>query len=153
MSYQKALEHLTNKDLQDKITVHENPSDTVEHAAQVCGCEPAQIAKTMSFLLSSGPVLIVAAGNVKVKNGAFKAQFHEKAVMIPYAEVEEKIGHAPGGVCPFGVNAGVPVYLDESLRRFQDVHVAGGESNVTVHLTLAQLECAADAQGWISVCG
>lgn len=152
MSYERASAHLERFGLADRIKLFEVSSATVELAAQAVGCEPARIAKTLSFLLPDGPVLILAAGDARIDNPKYKAAFHTKAKMIPFEEVEALIGHGVGGVCPFGVNDGIPVWLDESLRRFEVVYPAAGTSNSAVELTLRELETASCALGWVDVC-
>lgn len=152
MSYEKVRAYFDSVGLGDRITVREQTGDTVEHAAQAIGCEPARIAKAMSFLLSDGPILIVSAGDAKVNSSKFKAAFHQKAVMIPGDQVETMIGHKPGGVCPFALNDGVRVYLDISLQRFQDIHTAGGVENATIHLTLDELIEHAHMVDWVDLC-
>ena len=124
----------------------------MELAAQAAGVIPARIAKTLSFLTPDGPVLILAAGDTKIDNSKYKARFHTKAKMIGHDEVEPLIGHGVGGVCPFGINEGVPVWLDESLRRFDIVYPAAGTANSAVKLHLDELERASQAQGWVDVC-
>lgn len=152
MSLELAKAHLERFGLADRVQLFDVSSATVELAAQAVGCEPARIAKTLSFLLPEGPVLILAAGDARIDNSKYKAQFHTKAKMIPHDQVEELIGHGVGGVCPFGVKEGVPVWLDESLRRFDIVYPAAGTSNSAVKLTLAELERASLALGWVDVC-
>ena len=152
MSLERAKAHLERFGLADRVQLFDVSSATVELAAQAVGCEPARIAKTLSFLLPEGPVLILAAGDARIDNSKYKAQFHTKAKMIPHDQVEELIGHGVGGVCPFGVKEGVPVWLDESLRRFDLVYPAAGTSNSAVKLTLAELEQASQALGWVDVC-
>ena len=152
MSLELAKAHLERFGLADRVQLFDVSSATVELAAQAVGCEPARIAKTLSFLLPEGPVLILAAGDARIDNSKYKAQFHTKAKMIPHDQVEELIGHGVGGVCPFGVKEGVPVWLDESLRRFDLVYPAAGTSNSAVKLTLAELEQASQALGWVDVC-
>ena len=152
MSLERAKAHLERFSLADRVQLFDVSSATVELAAQAVGCEPARIAKTLSFLLPEGPVLILAAGDARIDNSKYKAQFHTKAKMIPHDQVEELIGHGVGGVCPFGVKEGVPVWLDESLRRFDIVYPAAGTSNSAVKLTLAELEQASQALGWVDVC-
>ena len=152
MSLERAKAHLERFGLADRVQLFDVSSATVELAAQAVGCEPARIAKTLSFLLPEGPVLVLAAGDARIDNSKYKAQFHTKAKMIPHDQVEELIGHGVGGVCPFGVKEGVPVWLDESLRRFDLVYPAAGTSNSAVKLTLAELEQASQALGWVDVC-
>lgn len=152
MSYDRAKAHLEQFGLAGRIKLFDVSSATVELAAQAVGCEPAHIAKTLSFLLPDGPVLIIAAGDARIDNSKYKARFHTKAKMIPFEQVEPLIGHAVGGVCPFGINAGIPVWLDESLRRFEIVYPAAGTDNSAVELTIPELERASLAQGWVDVC-
>ena len=152
MSFEKAKNDLTEKGFGDRIIVPETSSATVELAAQAVGVEPGRIAKTMSFLVNGNPILILTEGTARVDNRRFKAQFHAKSKMIPPADVEGYIGHAPGGVCPFGINDGVRVYLDESLRRYDTVYPAAGNDHSAVRLTIAELEEASGAEGWVDVC-
>ena len=152
MSFEKAKAYLQEKGLDDHIIVLKKSSATVAEAAQALGVQPAEIAKTLSVLQGEKPVLIVTEGTAKLDNHKYKSLFHLKAKMIAYDEVEGYIGHAPGGVCPFGVNEGVEVYLDESLRRFKTVYPAAGNGHSAVRLTLPELETAANARGWVDVC-
>lgn len=152
MSYEKVKVYFDGVGLGDRVVVREHIGDTVEHAAESIGCEPARIAKTMSFLLDSGPILVVMAGDDKVNSSKFKAAFHQKASMIPGDQVEALIGHEPGAICPFAANEGVRVYLDISLKRFDFIHAAGGSLNSTVKLTLEELVIHSASAGWIDVC-
>ena len=152
MSLDRAKAHLEQFGLAGRIQLFDVSSATVELAAQAVGCAPARIAKTLSFLVDDGCVLIVAAGDAKIDNSKYKARFHTKAKMIGHDEVEPLIGHGVGGVCPFGINEGVPVWLDESLRRFDIVYPAAGTANSAVKLHLDELERASQAQGWVDVC-
>ena len=152
MSYDKAYSHLASFGLEGKIKLFEVSSATVALAAEAVGTEPERIAKSLSFLQGDVPVLVIAAGDAKVDNRKYKDTFHTKAKMIGFDAVESLVGHAPGGVCPFGVNEGVKVYLDESLRRFDIVYPAAGTSNSAVELTVSELERASLAEGWVDVC-
>lgn len=152
MAIEKVKEYLEKEGILDKLHVFEESSATVELAAQAVGCEPARIAKTMSFLLNEGAILIVTAGDVKVDNKKFKECFHQKAKMIPWDQVEEYIGHAPGGVCPFMIKENVTVYLDESLRRFEVVYPAAGNDHSAIELTIPELEKYSKSMGWVDVC-
>ena len=152
MSLDRAKAHLEQFGLAGRIQLFDVSSATVELAAQAVGCAPARIAKTLSLLTPDGPVLILAAGDAKIDNSKYKARFHTKANMIGHDEVEPLIGHGVGGVCPFGINEGVPVWLDESLRRFDIVYPAAGTANSAVKLHLDELERASQAQGWVDVC-
>lgn len=152
MSIEKARAHLAQYGLADRIREFTTSSATVELAAQAAGVEPGRIAKSLSFKLDGRTVLIVAAGDVKVDNAKYKAVFGGKAKMLSPAEAVSLVGYAVGGVCPFGVNPGVEVYLDQSLRRFESVLPAAGSDNSCVELTLPELERCAQAAGWVDVC-
>lgn len=152
MSMECAREWLAQFGFADRIQEFPVSSATVELAAKALGIEEARIAKTLSFLVDGAPVLIVAAGDVKIDNPKYKAQFHTKAVMLPADRVETLVGHAVGGVCPFGVNEGVQVYLDESLKRFETVFPACGSANSAVELTIPELERCSGYRAWIDVC-
>ena len=152
MSIEKATAHLEKIGYADRIMVFETSSATVDLAAAAVGCEPERIAKTLSFDVNGETVLIVCAGDCRIDNPKYKAQFHTKAKMLAFEEAEPRIGHAVGGICPFGINEGVKVYLDESLRRFDIVYPAAGSSNSAVKLAIDELEkCAAPCE-WIDVC-
>lgn len=127
-------------------------SATVELAAQALGCEPCRIAKTLSFLVAGEPVLVVAAGDARIDNPRFKAQFATKPRMLTPDEAERLVGHAVGGVCPFAVNDGVRVCLDISLKRFATVFPACGSANSAIELTIDELERHSAAVGWVDVC-
>lgn len=152
MSLEKAKEYLKEYGLDHKVMEFAVSSATVEEAAKAIGCKKEEIAKTLSFLLEDQPILIVASGNSKIDNGKYKAEFHTKAKMIPFERVEEVVGHAAGGVCPFGVHDGVSIFLDQSLKRFETVYPACGSSNSAIELTLEQLEEITDYQKWVDVC-
>lgn len=152
MSLEKVQDYFDNYQMKDRVLVFEQSSATVELAAAAVGCEPARIAKTMSFLQGEQAVLIVTAGDVKIDNPKYKAAFHQKAKMIPGDLVEAYIGHAPGGVCPFAIREGVPVYLDESLKRFETVYPAAGSGNSAIGLTIPELETYSGSCGWVDVC-
>ena len=143
---------LNDKGFGDRITEHKETIDTVEHAAMQIGCSEAEIAKTLSFIVDEKPVIVVMAGDWRVNSSKFKAQFHTKPHMIPRDQVEELIGFQPGGVCPFGVPTGIPVWLDISMKRFAYIHPAGGNEFVSVNLTPDELEKASEAVGWCDVC-
>lgn len=127
-------------------------SATVELAAEALHCEPQRIAKTLSFMVDGHAVLVVAAGDAKIDNSKYKAQFGTKAKMLSPEEAESLVGHAVGGVCPFAVNEGVPVYLDVSLKRFETVFPACGSSNSAIELTISELETYSGYVEWVDVC-
>ena len=151
MSMDKARAHLRRCGLEDRIIDLAESSATVELAAQALHCEPEHIAKTLSFVQGEGALLILAAGNARIDNGKFKARFGMKAKMLPAEKVEALVGHAVGGVCPFGVNPGVPVYLDESLRRYDVIYPAAGNDHSGVRLTVDELYRASEAHGFVDV--
>lgn len=152
MAIDKVKVYFRNLDMEEKVLEFEVSSATVELAAQALNCAPQRIAKTLSFYVEDKAILVVAAGDAKVDNGKFKKTFHCKAKMIPGIEVEEKIGHGVGGVCPFGINEGVTVYLDESLKRFETVFPACGSSNSAIELTIPELEQYSGFDSWVDVC-
>ena len=152
MSLEKAKKYLEEKGYADHVIELEESSATVQLAAEALSVEPGMIAKTMSFLTEDGPILILTEGTAKIANRKYKDYFHEKAKMIPFDEVEDYIGHAPGGGCPFGIKDGVKVYLDESLKKYDTVHPAAGDNHSAVKLTIEELEEVAGACGWIDVC-
>ncbi|AVK97746.1 YbaK/EbsC family protein [Lysinibacillus sphaericus] len=152
MAIEKVREHLAQWNLQHKIQELSESSATVEMAAKALGCEPERIAKTLSFLVNDGAILIVAAGDAKIDNAKYKAIFGTKAKMLAKEEVNARIGHDIGGVCPFGIHDGVVVYLDESLKRFATVFPACGSSNSAIELSIHELEAYTPYQQWIDVC-
>ena len=152
MAYERARNYLREKGLEDHIIIPEHSSATVAEAAEALGCEPGMIAKTLSFLQGDNAVLILAEGMARVDNKKYKARFGCKAKMIPYDQVEELVGHDVGGVCPFGVNPGVTVYLDESLRQHSTVYPAAGTDHSAVRLTIEELEYACSNAEWVDVC-
>lgn len=152
MSITKAKEYLKQFNLDDKVMEFPVSSATVEDAAKAINCEEKEIAKTLSFIVEDNPILIVVAGDCKIDNSKFKAEFLVKAKMIPFERVEELIGHAVGGVCPFGVNENIIIYLDESLKRLETIYPACGSSNSAIKLTLEELEKIVNFKKWINVC-
>ncbi len=152
MSIEKVKEYLGQYGLQDRVQEFPVSSATVELAAQALHCEPCRIAKTLSFLVGERPVLIVAAGDAKIDNPKYKAQFGTKAKMLTPDQAEQLVGHAVGGVCPFAVNPGVEVYLDASLKRFETVFPACGSSNSAIELTIPELERCSRCAAWVDVC-
>ena len=152
MSLEKVLTYFDTVGMKDRVKVFDQSSATVELAATAVGCEPARIAKTISFLLGEQAILIVTAGDTKIDNKKYKSFFHQKAKMIPWDDVESYIGHAPGGVCPFVIKPGIPVYLDISLKRFETVYPAAGSGNSAVELNIEELEKYSNACEWIDIC-
>lgn len=152
MAIDKVREYFKKYGMEDRIQEFDVSSATVALAAQALGCAPQRIAKTLSFLVDGQAILIVAAGDVKIDNTKYKKQFGTKAKMLSPDEVNEMVGHAIGGVCPFAVNEGVKVYLDESLKRFETVFPACGSSNSAIELTIPEMEKYAGEEGWVDVC-
>ena len=152
MAIEKVREYFKKFGIEDRMREFDVSSATVELAAKALGCEPCRIAKTLSFDVQGGAVLVVCAGNAKISNPKFKAQFQTKAKMLAYDEVERLVGHAVGGVCPFAVNDGVQVYLDRSLERFDTVFPACGSANSAVELTIDELERYSSFAAWVDVC-
>ena len=152
MSVERAREYLKQFGIEDRMQELPVSSATVALAAEALGCAPQRIAKTLSFLVGDGAILIVAAGDVKIDNSKYKKQFGAKAKMLSPEQVTELIGHAIGGVCPFGVNEGVKVYLDESLKRFETVFPACGSGNSAIEMTIPELEKYSGFESWVDVC-
>ncbi len=152
MAIEKVKEYFKRLGIDGRVLEFDVSSATVELAAQALNCEPCRIAKSLSFLVDGAAVLVVAAGDARVDNAKFKAKFHVKAKMLSPADTEALIGHAVGGVCPFAVNDGVKVYLDESLKRFATVFPACGSSNSAIELTLPELERYSSYVEWVDVC-
>ena len=152
MSIEKVRAYFKTLGMEEKIREFPVSSATVELAAQALGVEGARIAKTLSFKLDERTILVVAAGDAKVDNTKYKAAFGGKAKMFTPEEAVERVGHAVGGVCPFAVNEGVEIYLDESLRRFDTVFPAAGSSNSAIELTCDELSRYAKSEKWVDVC-
>lgn len=152
MSIEKVKKYFDGFGIADRVLELPESSATVELAAQALGCEPERIAKTISFYGETGVILIVAAGDAKIDNKRFKERFGLKAKMLTPEDAEKFIGHAVGGVCPFAVNEGVRVFLDESLKRFETVYPACGSSNSAIKLTIPELEKYAKPEDWADVC-
>lgn len=148
----KVKKFLDSKGYGDRLTEHNETIDTVEHAAQQIGCSEAEIAKTLSFIVEDKPVIVVMAGDGRVNSSKFKVQFHSKPHMIPREQVEELTGFPPGGVCPYGIPEGIPIWLDISMKRFEYVHPAGGNEWTSVKVTPDELEKISAAIGWCDVC-
>ena len=152
MSIEAVKAYLSQYGVQDRVREFDVSSATVDLAAQALGVEPGRIAKTLSFLVDGHAILIVAAGDAKIDNPKYKARFGTKARMLTPDEAVALVGHAVGGVCPFGVNEGVTVYLDESLKRFATVFPACGSSNSAIELTIPELEAYSGFAAWVDVC-
>ena len=152
MAIEKVKAYFASLGMEERVLEFEVSSATVELAAAAVGCEPGRIAKTLSFDVRGTPVLIVCAGNARIDNPKYKAQFSAKAKMLTPDEAAEKVGHAVGGVCPFAVNEGVEVYLDESLKAYETVYPACGSSNSAIELTIPELEQVSGFTAWVDVC-
>lgn len=152
MSIERAKEYFRRYGMEDRVLVFDVSSATVELAAEAVGCAPERIGKTLSFMVKGSPILIVTAGDAKVDNRKFKDQIGVRARMLKPEEAETLIGHAVGGVCPFGINEGVTVYLDESLKRFETVFPACGDDHSAIELTIEELEKYSGFTSWVDVC-
>ena len=152
MSVERVKKHLQKWGADTRILTFAESSATVELAARAAGCEPARIAKTLSFQAGERTILIVAAGDARIDNRKYKDLFHTKAMMLRHDDVPEKIGHEVGGVCPLGVNEGVEIFLDKSLQRFETVFPAAGAGNNAIEVTLGELETFSGSDRWIDVC-
>lgn len=152
MAIERVKEYFRQYNMENRVLEFDVSSATVDLAAQALGCEPARIAKTLSFSVDDGAILIVAAGDTKIDNAKYKAAFGTKAKMLTPEQAVELVGHAVGGVCPFAVKEGVKIYLDESLKRFQTVFPACGSSNSAIELTIAELEEYSGYLEWVDVC-
>ncbi len=151
MSMERARAHLAKYKLDSRIQEFTVSSATVELAAKALNTDGARIAKTLSYMVDGNAILVVAAGDVRIDNPKFKAAFHTKAKMLTPDQAAELIGHAVGGVCPFGVNEGVKVYLDESLKRFETVFPACGTASSAIELTIPELEEASCFTAWVDL--
>lgn len=152
MSFELAKEYLKKYGLENNVLEFPISSATVEEAAKAIGCNEEEIAKTLSFMLDDKPILIVVAGDSKIDNSKYKKEFNKKAKMIPFSDVEKLIGHSVGGVCPFGIKNDVKVYLDESLKRFNIIYPACGNSSSAVKMSIEELEKTSNFDKWIDVC-
>lgn len=152
MSISKVKEYFKEYGIEDRILEFDSSSKTVELAAVAVGCEPKQIAKTMSFMVEDKVILVVMAGDAKVANPKYKATFLIKAKMLDFDQVEQLIGHAVGGVCPFAINEGIDVYLDVSLKRFETVFPAVGSGNSAIELSIEELETYSNYRQWVDIC-
>lgn len=152
MSIERVREYFRKLGIEDRVMEIDESSATVALAAKALGCEEGMIAKTISFSLDGEPILIVTAGDTKIDNAKYKSRFGKKAKMLSHEEAAQLIGHAVGGVCPFAVNDGVKIYLDESLKRFDTVYPACGSSNSMIELTPAELEEYSKPESWVDIC-
>ena len=152
MSIEKVKKYFKSVGIDSRIKEFSESSATVDLAAHALGCAPGRISKTLSLKLKDECILLVTAGDVKIDNSKYKAQFGVKAIMLKFEEVAELIGHDVGGVCPFAVNDGVKIYLDESLKRFETVFPACGSSNSAIELTISELEQYSGFIAWVDVC-
>lgn len=152
MSYITAKKHLEKNNLDDRIIEFNTSTATVALAAKALGVSEGEIAKSMSFIVNDNPILVIVAGDKKIDNHKYKDEFKVKAKMISFDDVEEYIGHKAGGVCPFGINDNVRVYLDLSLKKYEYVYPACGTSNTAVKLLINELEKASKYIKWVDVC-
>ncbi len=152
MSLVRAKEYLKKYGLENRVMEFSVSLATVKEAALAINCREDEIVKTLSFIVNEEPILIAVSGNSKIDNSKFKLEFHTKAKLIPFDNVENLIGHAVGGVCPFGINENVCVYLDNSLKHLNVLYPSCGSSNSAVRLTLDELERTSNYKKWVDVC-
>ena len=152
MSIQRVREYFKEYGMENRIQEFQVSSATVELAAQALHCDPERIAKTLSFMVKDRVVLVVTAGDMKIDNSKYKAQFGTKAKMLSPDDAEILVGHKVGGVCPFGVKEGVEIYLDVSLKRFETIFPACGSANSAIGLTISELEKYSGFLEWVEVC-
>lgn len=152
MSIEKGRAYFRQFGMEDRVREFTVSSATVELAALALGVEGARIAKTLSFKSGDGCILILAAGDARIDNHKFKEKFHMKAKMLTPDEVLRLVGHPVGGVCPFGINEGIDVYLDDSLKHFETVFPAVGSPSSAIELDLDELFKYSNAVEWIDVC-
>ena len=152
MAIEEVRKYFKKFGMEDRVLEFDTSSATVELAAETVGVIPARIAKTLSFMLSDGPLLIVTAGDAKIDNRKYKDTYGCKAKMLTPEQAVELIGHAVGGVCPFAVKPGVRTCLDVSLKRFETVFPACGSSNSAIELTCDELYRFSNALEWVDVC-
>lgn len=152
MSLVSVRNYFKKWNMEDRIQEFPISSATVEEAAVAVGCQEKEIAKTMAFKIEDKVILIVMAGDAKIDNPKYKAQYHKKAAMVKGDEVEEITGHPVGGVCPFAISEDIAVYLDKSLQRFEHVYPACGSKNSAIRLSLNELEVYSNCKEWVDVC-
>lgn len=152
MAIERVKAYFKKYGIDNRVQEFDVSSETVALAAEALHCDPCRIAKTLSFMVAENPILIVVAGDAKIDNPKYKAHFKAKAKMLTLEETENLIGHTVGGVCPFAINEGVKVYLDESLKRFQTVFPACGSGNSAIEVTIEELEKYSGYDEWIDVC-
>lgn len=152
MSVEKAKNYLKQFNLEDRVMEFSVSSATVKDAAIAVGCSDGEIAKSLTFLIENNPIMILVAGDAKIDNKKYRDEFHIKAKMIPFEDVERLVGYAVGGVCPFGINDNVKVYLDVSLKKYEIVYPAAGSDKSAVKLTITELEKASKFLKWVDVC-
>ena len=150
--FEKAQKHLEKYELDNRIIEFSTSTATVALAAAALGITEGEIAKTMAFMVGNEAILVVVAGDKRIDNAKYKAKFHVKAKMISYDEVEKIVGHAGGGVCPFGINDNIKVYLDESLKVYEYVYPACGNAASAVKLLISELEVASNYIEWVDIC-
>ena len=152
MSIEKVRTYFEALGVAGRIMEFDASSATVELAAKALSCDPARIAKSLSFEIDGGALIVVTAGDAKIDNQKYKTRFRTKAKMLSPDDAEKLVGHAVGGVCPFAINDNVPVYLDLSLKRFKTVFPACGSSNSAIELSIPELEKYSNSAGWVDVC-
>lgn len=151
MAIEKVKKYFASLGEPERVIEFEESTATSELAAQALNCEVGRIAKSISLMVDGKPILILISGDMKVDNKKFKARFGTRPHMLAFDDVERLIGHAVGGTCPFAVNEGVTIYLDESLKRFDVLYPAAGNDRSCARLALDELEKYINASGWVDV--
>lgn len=152
MSVERVKEYFKEYGIEDRIQEFEVSSATVDLAAKALNTEPQRIAKSLAFKVDDKPILIIAAGDTRIDNPSYKKKFFTKPKMLSPDECQDMIGHAVGGICPFAINEGVEVYLDESLKRFETIFPAAGSANSAIELTIPELEKYSNYKEWVDLC-
>ena len=152
MSVEQVRQYFAGFGMAGRVLEFDVSSATVDLAAQALGVKPERIAKTLAFENGEACFLVVTAGDAKIDNTKFKAVFKMKASMLNPDDALRLTGHAVGGVCPFALPPGVPVYLDVSMKRFETVFPTCGSSSSAIELTCDELYRTSTALAWVDVC-
>ena len=151
MTIESVRDFFAKQNLDIPIIEVQTSTATVALAAEAFGVEPGRIAKTLAFRLADGrAILIVASGDARISHSKFKTVFG-KGKMLGLDEVVELTGHPVGGVCPFGLATEMPIYLDVSLKKYEEVLPAAGSVNSAVRVSVEQLPELTLGE-WIEVC-
>jgi len=151
MSLETVRAFFASRNLDIPIIELDVSTATVALAAEAHGVEHGRIAKTLAFRLADGRVLlVVASGDARINHKKFKAELG-KGKMLGLDEVVQLTGHPVGGVCPFGLAQPLPIYLDVSLRKYDEVLPAAGATHTAVRLSPDHLAEVTNGR-WVDVC-